>query len=82
MGAIRTKIRAIKVGKAKKNKTGGTSIKKIKTVSRPYNKPKAKTVLTKKKLSRKGNKKVAIKKRVISKKAGERKIKRYNKKKK
>ena len=49
MGAIRTKIRAIKVGKARKNKTGGTSIKKIKTVSRPWNKPKAKTVLTKRK---------------------------------
>ena len=81
MGAIRTKIRAIKVGKAKKNKTGGTSIKKIKTVSRPYNKPKAKTVLTKKKLSRKGNKKVAIKKRYLQSSGGARKIKRYNKKK-
>ena len=62
MGATRTPLRAIK---KKKNK--------VKTLTRPWNKPKAKTVLTKKK----GGK---MKQRVISKKAGARRIKRYNKK--
>jgi len=62
MGAKRTPIRAIK---AKKNK--------IKVVSRPWNKPKGKTILAKKKGAK-------IKQRVLSKKAGARRIKRYNKK--
>ena len=46
--------------------------KKVKKVLREWNKPKGKTTLLKKK----GNK---IKQRVISKKAGQRRIKRYNK---
>ena len=50
-----------------------TKGKKTKKVSREWNKPKANTNLTKKK----GNK---IKSRVISKKAGMRRTKRYNKK--
>lgn len=45
---------------------------KVKKVSREYNKPKGKTTLLKKK----GTK---IKQRVISKRAGQRRIKRYNK---
>ena len=72
MGARRTPLRAIKTKKSK-----------VKKVTRPWNKPKAKTVLTKIKKSgpkKKPGRGLSIKSRVISRKAGERRTKRYNKK--